>query len=1140
MIPNKPNNCGTPTGGGGGNAPVMTCTDLFVATDQAVSGSVSASGGTSPYTFAMTSGPTWLTMSSGGVLSGTAGAVGAYTIMATVTDAAGMMASCEFTMTVTQQNTDPPTITCTDCTVMEGGVVNESTSTANGTAPYSYTLVSGPTWITVDATTGAVTGTAPAGSAGSYSVVVQVTDSQGQSAQCTKTVTVTAVVDQLVINCTDCAAIEGGAISESTSTTGGVPAYTYSKVTGPTWITVNPSSGQVTGTSPAGSAGTYTVTVGVTDSAGNTAQCSKTVTITEVAAEITAICPSVADSITECAGGSSMTSHTYTGSGTVTYSISGAPAWASINPATGEITYTNPPAGSAGTYSFTVTVSDGTVSDSCTMSVIVNENLAPSITNCPTSVTYQNGVVTNFQFTGTDPEGDTLSWSAGGLPAGMNLTGGGNLTGVPTSDGTGAATITVNDGCGNSVDCTFNWTVTSDDCCPSVSPINDFCFDHCFPPGDSNANCDRIWNVEVNNNCPSSGFDITVSPASNRIVVNEGAGTVTLLCGYMPEGSHVVTYRAISADGTQCPQEQFTIKSICPTSVGLNSSFNTYWAAERPFIDQMKLSGFTRDNVTAAESAGWPVDNCGWGTEVGPVFQSYFYTNEQAVTSGNGQENFLTDTCWRVMWEGTGNVAVTGFNLVSGVSNISANEIQFNMNQNQIGNARVTWTNTVAGDHVRNVRIVPCAFADAYRNWSWEDFDCSNKNNNPPIFDPCWLERICTASTYRFMAGWATNDWRTYDTNPVQDHSDFMIDVCQPNFYDNWFSGTAHDPARGGIRSHSWPPELVACLARECDIIPHINFEGGTWENLINGDTYVQEFAQRICACGYDGPIKVEFGNEPWNQGGVFSVFNQYLKGNPHPSENTGNGTQGAASRNYARLSNEVIQAFKDAYCNPCKVMGVFNSQHYNIGWWNDAKPLLDKKCFTLETGPYYSNDIGLSPGSDLYNAIINHLNGGGSQAQLNQLLLNELLDSSWIGAGNSNPKHDIAGACAAITQYANEAHNEGMCYAAYEAGLHINVGGMGGLPHQLTGDNARVRDAIIAFLESTQAAQADATLLQCAKDNCSGPFQMYASMASNAFTIWSYWDHNCDAYTPRASQIGNWNNTQRETCEAGWDTNTR
>ena len=125
----------------------------------AYSQNLTATGGTPPYTWAVTGGalPAGLTLSSGGALSGTPTTVGSYSFTAQVTDSAGGTASATFSLAVTQ--------TCT-YSVYPGGeafAVAGGTGTITITAPAgcSWTAVSTLSWVTITGTaSGAGSGTA--------------------------------------------------------------------------------------------------------------------------------------------------------------------------------------------------------------------------------------------------------------------------------------------------------------------------------------------------------------------------------------------------------------------------------------------------------------------------------------------------------------------------------------------------------------------------------------------------------------------------------------------------------------------------------------------------------------------------------------------------------------------------------------------------------------------------------------------------------------------------------------------------------------------------------------------------------------------------------------------------------------------
>jgi hypothetical protein len=92
-----------PTGGSGGTVPVPVAANLRGGvTGTAYSETVTAQGGTSPYTFAVSGGalPTGLSMSSGGAVSGTPTATGTSTFTITVTDSTSATGSQAFSITI--------------------------------------------------------------------------------------------------------------------------------------------------------------------------------------------------------------------------------------------------------------------------------------------------------------------------------------------------------------------------------------------------------------------------------------------------------------------------------------------------------------------------------------------------------------------------------------------------------------------------------------------------------------------------------------------------------------------------------------------------------------------------------------------------------------------------------------------------------------------------------------------------------------------------------------------------------------------------------------------------------------------------------------------------------------------------------
>jgi len=162
------------------------------------------SGGASPFTWTQPSGtlPTGLTLSSGGVLSGTPSADGAFSFDVMVTDHNG--STDRTTLTVTIQ----PQVAVTT-NALPPGVVTVSYATAlgqsGGLPDYTWAITSGslPAGLALDAASGIIAGTPT--TAGTAPFTVQVTDGGGSTASMALVIVVTnpptpaAATDSLVL-----------------------------------------------------------------------------------------------------------------------------------------------------------------------------------------------------------------------------------------------------------------------------------------------------------------------------------------------------------------------------------------------------------------------------------------------------------------------------------------------------------------------------------------------------------------------------------------------------------------------------------------------------------------------------------------------------------------------------------------------------------------------------------------------------------------------------------------------------------------------------------------------------------------------------------------------------------------------------
>lgn len=148
----------------------------------------------------------------------------------------------------------------------------------------------------------------------------------------------------------------------------------------------------------------------------------------------------------------------------LTYSAAGLPPGLTINAATGVISGT-PTFTSAGTYTVTATVSDGSLSHSRTLSwIIVNTNRPPTLAQ-PANQLSASGSAVSLQLSASDPDGTALSYQANGLPAALTVnTPTGLISGTIGANVGGVfnVTVTVSDG-QLSATRTFTWSVDTVD-----------------------------------------------------------------------------------------------------------------------------------------------------------------------------------------------------------------------------------------------------------------------------------------------------------------------------------------------------------------------------------------------------------------------------------------------------------------------------------------------------------------------------------------------------------------------------------------------------------------------------------------------------------------------------------------------------
>jgi hypothetical protein len=165
----------------------------------AYSQTLTASGGTGPYTFSVVSGtlPAGLTLTAGGVLSGTPTTVGTTTITIRATDVNGCFAQITYTIVISASGC--PVVVISPSTMPNGtfGVPYSQTLTASGgSGPFTFSVVSGTLPAGLTLTAGGVLSGTPT-TVGSSTFVVQVTNGTSCPGAITYTINIVTAVPTL-------------------------------------------------------------------------------------------------------------------------------------------------------------------------------------------------------------------------------------------------------------------------------------------------------------------------------------------------------------------------------------------------------------------------------------------------------------------------------------------------------------------------------------------------------------------------------------------------------------------------------------------------------------------------------------------------------------------------------------------------------------------------------------------------------------------------------------------------------------------------------------------------------------------------------------------------------------------------------
>ena len=386
--------------------------------------------------------------------------------------------------------------------------------------PLTFTSVDLPVWMTIDPVTGVITGTPPAdasqggpNSDGVYLVTVTATDPDGESVSATVTYTFTNLVPVAVnddVTTDEDTVLSGNVIALNdtdpdgdvlmVSAVDGLPANVGQSVEGSLGGEFTINSDGSYDFDPAGDFNTLavgetlvtTVTYEISDGEGGTDTAVVSVTVTgtnDAPIPVDPSNPSVApidpNNYIPAQTGVDSTDVTPLdltpffgdpdGSDSVTLSIDEAdlPTGLSFDPLTGILSGTLDASASQGApngvFEIPVTATDESGETFTTTLTYTVTNPAPVVDTAIGSMSALDGDVVSIPSDISDPDGDELTYSATGLPAGLSIDPvTGEITGTidnsasqggPNADGVYSVTVTADDAEGGTITDTFEYTV---------------------------------------------------------------------------------------------------------------------------------------------------------------------------------------------------------------------------------------------------------------------------------------------------------------------------------------------------------------------------------------------------------------------------------------------------------------------------------------------------------------------------------------------------------------------------------------------------------------------------------------------------------------------------------------------------------
>ncbi len=282
----------------------------------------------------------------------------------------------------------------------------------------------------------------------------------------------------------------------------------------------------------------------------------------------------------------------------------------------------------------------------------------------PGSQTSTAGTAVSKQINAADSAaGQTLTFSAGGLPAGLSISSSGLITGTPTTAGSFNVTVTATDATGASGSASFGWTVNAaggGGSCPAQSNTpnfgpNVFVFDPSMSASSIQTTLDNVFNTQKLNQFGTQRFALLFKPGTYAVDANMGYYTSIQGLGQNPDDVLIngdVTVDAFDGTGNATQNFWRSAENLSITP----SAGSDRWAVAQagPFRRIDVHGGLNLAPASNGFASGGYIADTKVSGQVSSVSQQQWYSRDSNFGSWSG-------SVWNMVFSGVNGAPAQSF-----------------------------------------------------------------------------------------------------------------------------------------------------------------------------------------------------------------------------------------------------------------------------------------------------------------------------------------------------------------------------------------------------------------------------------------------------------------------------------------------